>query len=153
MIGLEEGVLPHSRSRGNATELEEERRLCFVGITRAQERLLLSRAAYRTIRGLRERTVPSPFLNEIPQDALDITDRTGLDYPGQGARRDRMDQIDPDDRAAQFRKGQLVRHPTFGIGRIAEVTDMGQHTRAVVEFNAAGRKTLILQYVRLEVVG
>ena len=55
--------------------------------------------------------------------------------------------------ADQFRKGQLVRHPTFGLGRIAEVSDMGQHTRAVIEFSTAGRKTLILQYARLEKVG
>ena len=55
--------------------------------------------------------------------------------------------------ASQFRRGQMVRHPTFGIGRIAEVSNMGQHTRAVVEFNQAGRKTLILQYARLEPVG
>jgi DNA helicase-2/ATP-dependent DNA helicase PcrA len=55
--------------------------------------------------------------------------------------------------AAQFRRGQMVRHPTFGIGRIADVSDMGQHTRAVIEFNSAGRKTLILQYARLEPVG
>ena len=54
--------------------------------------------------------------------------------------------------ANQFHKGQLVRHPTFGLGRIADVTDMGQHTRAVIEFNAAGKKTLILQYARLEPV-
>ena len=47
----------------------------------------------------------------------------------------------------------MVRHPTFGIGRIAEISDMGQHTRAVIEFNHAGRKTLILQYARLEAVG
>src|SRR4029079_17583977 len=82
MIGLEEGILPHSRSRGNLNELEEERRLAFVGITRAQEHLILSKAQYRTIRGLRERTVTSPFLSEMPQDALRITDRTGLDTLG-----------------------------------------------------------------------
>src|SRR5205809_5303859 len=78
MIGMEEGILPHSRARGNIKELEEERRLAFVGITRTQEHLILTKAAYRTIRGLRERTVTSPFLNEMPADMLDITDRTGL---------------------------------------------------------------------------
>src|SRR5438477_7381188 len=57
MIGLEEGVLPHSRARGNLNELEEERRLCFVGITRAEQHLILTKAAYRTTRGLRERSV------------------------------------------------------------------------------------------------
>ena len=55
--------------------------------------------------------------------------------------------------ASQFRRGQMVRHPTFGVGKIAELSDMGQHTRAVVEFAGAGRKTLILQYARLELVG
>jgi DNA helicase-2/ATP-dependent DNA helicase PcrA len=153
MIGLEEGILPHSRARGNLNELEEERRLCFVGITRAEQKLILSKAAYRTIRGLRERTVTSPFLNEMPQDALEVTDRTGLAFGDTRAEyRERL-ETESDRLAGQFRKGQLVRHPTFGLGRIAEVSDMGQHTRAIVEFNAAGRKTLILQYARLEPVG
>src|SRR5206468_7043828 len=69
IIGMEEGILPHSRARGNLNELEEERRLCFVGITRAEQQLILTKAAYRTIRGLRERTVTSPFLNELPPTA------------------------------------------------------------------------------------
>jgi DNA helicase II / ATP-dependent DNA helicase PcrA len=153
MIGLEEGVLPHSRARGNLDETEEERRLCFVGITRARQRLVLSKAAFRTVRGLRERTVTSPFLNEMPQAFLRVIDRTSLDSLDDraGARafeRDRAEGI-----AGQFRKGQMVRHPTFGVGRIAELSDMGQHTRAVVEFPGAGRKTLVLQYARLEPVG
>jgi DNA helicase II / ATP-dependent DNA helicase PcrA len=153
MIGLEEGVLPHSRARGNLDEMEEERRLCFVGITRAEQRLVLSKAAYRTIRGLRERTVTSPFLNEMPQEFLRIVDRTSLDSidDRDGARafeRDRAEGL-----AGQFRRGQMVRHPTFGVGKIADISDMGQHTRAVVEFGSAGRKTLILQYARLEPVG
>jgi DNA helicase-2/ATP-dependent DNA helicase PcrA len=153
IIGLEEGILPHSRARGNLNELEEERRLCFVGVTRAEQKLILSKAAYRTIRGLRERTVTSPFLNEMPQDALEVTDRTGVAFGDTRAEyRERL-ETESDRLAGQFRKGQLVRHPTFGLGRIAEVSDMGQHTRAVIEFNAAGRKTLILQYARLEPVG
>jgi DNA helicase-2/ATP-dependent DNA helicase PcrA len=145
MIGMEEGVLPHSRARGSQAELEEERRLCFVGITRAQQRLILSKAAYRTIRGLRERTVTSPFLSEMPVEAMEVTDRTGMAFEfhaapaKQGGRR--------------FKRGQLVRHPTFGMGRIAEVDEMGPQTRAIVEFNAAGRKTLFLEHARLEAVG
>ena len=55
--------------------------------------------------------------------------------------------------SGSFRKGQLVRHPTFGMGRITEISDMGQHTRAIIDFNQVGRKTLILQYARLEAVG
>jgi DNA helicase-2/ATP-dependent DNA helicase PcrA len=153
MIGLEEGVLPHSRARGNESEMEEERRLCFVGITRAEERLILTKAAYRTIRGLREKTVSSPFLTEVPRESLDITDRTGLaTLTPRDEYRERL-ETESDRLASQFRRGQMVRHPTFGLGRIAEVSDMGQHTRAVIEFNSAGRKTLILQYARLEPVG
>jgi DNA helicase-2/ATP-dependent DNA helicase PcrA len=153
MIGLEEGVLPHSRARANLTELEEERRLCFVGITRAEQRLLLSKAQYRTIRGLRERTVTSPFLNEMPPESLRVVDRTGLESLGDRGQERQFVREESHGLAGQFRKGQVVRHPTFGVGRIAEVSDMGQQTRAVVEFNTAGRKTLILQYARLEAVG
>jgi DNA helicase-2/ATP-dependent DNA helicase PcrA len=152
MIGLEEGILPHSRSRGNLNELEEERRLAFVGITRAQEHLILSKAQYRTIRGLRERTVTSPFLSEMPQEMLEIVDRTGL--PGT-SERDQLREsfLDEADRLSQqFRRGTMVKHPQFGVGRIAEVSGTGQHTRAVVDFTSKGRKTLILQFARLEVV-
>ena len=153
MIGLEEGILPHSRSRGNLNELEEERRLAFVGITRAQEHLILSKAQYRTIRGLRERTVTSPFLGEMPQEMLAITDRTG--QPGM-SERDQLREsfLDEADRLTQqFRRGTMVRHPQFGVGRIEDVSGTGQHTRAVVDFTSKGRKTLILQFARLEVVG
>ena len=155
MIGLEEGCLPHARARGNPNELEEERRLCFVGITRAQRRLLLTKAAYRTLRGLRERTVTSPFLNEMPPDAFDVIDRTGLNVPSEqgGAELRERARAEQERLGARFRRGQLVRHPTFGIGRVADVSDMGQHTRAVIDFNQVGRKTLILQYARLEAVG
>ncbi|MGH7214643.1 MAG: ATP-dependent helicase [Tepidisphaeraceae bacterium] len=153
MIGMEEGVLPHARARENLNELEEERRLCFVGITRAQKKLVLTKAAYRTIRGLRERTVTSPFLTEMPAEMLEVIDRTGLSFGDADSERRERAGDENARLAGQFRRGQMVRHPTFGIGRITDVSNMGQHTRAVVEFNAAGRKTLILQYARLEPVG
>ena len=165
MIGLEEGVLPHSRSRGNLDELEEERRLCFVGITRSQERLLLSKAAKRTVRGISERTIPSPFINEMPQEDLQIFDRTGIESYGsrrsfnplsQRGEQTYVHDEPPESRgiSGQFshlRRGQMVRHPQFGIGRIREIEEMGeQRTRAVVQFNQAGQKTLILEFARLE---
>jgi DNA helicase-2/ATP-dependent DNA helicase PcrA len=159
MIGLEDGILPHSRARDNVNELEEERRLCFVGITRAQQYLILSKAQTRAFRGSDQRTITSPFLNEMPQEFFRITDRTGL----KGLGRDEADDDggwgrsegyrNKSDAGSEFRRGQMVRHPTFGIGRIADVSNAGQHTRAVVEFNTVGRKTLILQYARLEAVG
>jgi DNA helicase-2/ATP-dependent DNA helicase PcrA len=150
---MEEGILPHSRARDSTDEQEEERRLCFVGITRAQERLLLTKAAYRTIRGMRERTITSPFLNEMPEEFLRVTDRTLLSTLGDRGDESSASREQAKGLAARFRKGQAVRHPTFGIGRIVEVSDIGQHTRAIVDFNAAGRKTLVLQYARLEPVG
>jgi DNA helicase-2/ATP-dependent DNA helicase PcrA len=175
MIGLEDGVLPHSRSRDSYDELEEERRLCFVGITRAQQHLLLTKANYRTIRGLRERTAASKFIAELPQDGVEVIDRGGLDYDpfddtrigaARGSFRDRGDVEDKNvlerQRAAlaaeaeringRFKRGQAVRHPQFGLGRIVELQQVGQHTRASIDFVKAGRKTLILQYAKLDPV-
>ena len=155
MIGLEEGVLPHARARSSVTEMEEERRLCFVGITRAEKILLLSKANYRTIRGLRERTVTSPFLREMPDDMIDVIDvsdeaRDSDDDAGVTIRR----RIDEDSaKVVRFRKGQLVRHPMFGLGRILEISSNGSQTRGKVKFNTAGEKVLIFEAARLELVG
>jgi DNA helicase-2/ATP-dependent DNA helicase PcrA len=153
MVGLEEGCLPHARARGNPIEMEEERRLCFVGITRAEEHLLLSKAAYRTLRGLRERTVTSPFLMEIPQECLEVVDHTGLSFGSRGRELRERAALEHDHASTRFKVGQLVRHPTFGLGRIQDIADMGSQTRAVIQFNAAGKKTLILEYARLEAAG
>jgi DNA helicase-2/ATP-dependent DNA helicase PcrA len=147
MIGLEEGCLPHARARDSMDQMEEERRLCFVGITRAEERLIMTKAGYRTIRGLRERTVTSPFLSEMPAEDLEIIDRTGL--PNSYAR----GEFRPESRKnSEFKKGQLVRHPTFGIGRISEITE-GINAVAEIQFNQVGKKRLVLEFARLEAVG
>ncbi|MCS7033898.1 MAG: UvrD-helicase domain-containing protein, partial [Phycisphaerae bacterium] len=147
IIGLEEGCLPHSRARESLEQLEEERRLLFVGITRAQQDLILTKAAYRTLRGLRERTISSPFLAELPAERLTVVDRTGLPRVGADAEEETCGS------GVEFREGQLVRHPRFGLGRIAQIAPGGRQTRAVVEFNTAGRKTLILEYAGLQAAG
>jgi DNA helicase-2/ATP-dependent DNA helicase PcrA len=153
MIGLEEGVLPHSRARGNPTQMEEERRLCFVGITRAQERLILTKANYRTNRGLRERTATSPFLVEMPQDQLQVTDRAGIPFDREDRALEReLAEAQAESNVARYRPGQRVRHDKFGIGTIKDVSNMGQHTRAEVDFHRVGKKTFILEYTKLEVV-
>ena len=90
------------------------------------------------------------FLNEMPQDHLRVIDRTGLEMlddrdEARAAERERADSL-----AGRFRRGQKVRHPTFGVGRISEISEVGTHTRAVVEFERAGQKRLILQYAKLE---
>jgi DNA helicase-2/ATP-dependent DNA helicase PcrA len=146
MVGLEEGLLPHSRSLDDPSEMEEERRLCFVGITRACRHLMLSHARYRAIRGYRERTIPSQFINELPQEVIEVRDVTSdRDFaddakPGYGARPSRVG----------LPTGSLVRHPQFGVGTVEQVSGAGASTRARVKFPAVGIKTLILQYARLE---
>jgi DNA helicase II / ATP-dependent DNA helicase PcrA len=142
IIGLEEGLLPHSRAQNNADELEEERRLFFVGITRAQERLILSKAAYRTIRGLRERTAASQFLTQMPGELMEVvaTASTGMDFSA----------VEPHEPDSDYRVGQKVRHQAFGLGTIREISSAGAHRRAVVDFVRAGQKNLILEYARLE---
>jgi DNA helicase-2/ATP-dependent DNA helicase PcrA len=147
MIGMEDGILPHARSREDHHQLEEERRLCFVGITRAQERLLLSKAKVRTVRGSRMSTISSPFLQELPLESLKVLDRTGL--------RDLEPRFVPDEPLAGsgFRVGQRVRHPIFGMGRITELSDTSSGARAIIEFDRAGIKRLFLEHARLVSIG
>ncbi len=82
IVGLEQGLLPHSRARDSDAETEEERRLFFVGITRARRELYLSRTAVRTLRGVQQATEPSIFLSELPVGPLDVRDLTGLGGAG-----------------------------------------------------------------------
>jgi DNA helicase-2/ATP-dependent DNA helicase PcrA len=151
MIGLEEGCLPHARVQDHPQQLEEERRLCFVGITRAEQKLIMSQAAVRQIRGLRERTVPSRFLGEMPRELIDVIAVGGA--AGSRWAEPDYDGADEDSPAGRFATGQAVRHPQFGKGKIVDLVEMGRHTRVVVEFSAVGRKTLILEYARLEAAG
>ncbi len=156
MIGLEEGTLPHSRARESEAELEEERRLAFVGITRAMKRLLITSARVRAVRGVPERTIPSRFLSEIgEQDAshVSFSDRSDdfSDFGGGG--RGGSDDFDPwgdDDepKTAALRVGSRVRHPQFGVGKVLSC-GTGPGARARVEFTGIGVKTLILEYARL----
>ena len=146
MIGLEEGCLPHSRARDDEAQLEEERRLAFVGITRAQRKLLISSARYRTVRGLRERTVPSPFLGEISEDKFDIHDHTT--FAGFEETRDyqRAAMSTGGDRlAGKFSVGQRLKHPAFGAGTVLDLTG-GSKAKIVISFDKVGQKTLMLEY-------
>ncbi len=151
MIGLEEGTLPHSRARESEAELEEERRLAFVGITRAMKRLLITSARVRAVRGVPERTIPSRFLSEIgEQDASHVTfsDRADgfSDYSSGGQDFDPWG--DDEQHAASLRVGSRVRHPQFGVGKVLSC-GAGPGARARVEFTGIGVKTLILEYARL----
>jgi DNA helicase-2/ATP-dependent DNA helicase PcrA len=148
MIGMEDGILPHARSREDHKQLEEERRLCFVGITRAQEHLLLSKAAVRTIRGMRSRTISSPFLQELPIESLKVIDHAGFGDSGP-----RFVADEPAGSDLGFRPGQRVRHPIYGVGRIADLSETSSGLRMQIDFDRAGTKIIFPEYTRLVPVG
>ena len=151
IIGLEEGILPHERARDNPAQLEEERRLCFVGVTRAQQRLILSRARNRSQRGMSMRQVSSPFLREMPEEHLEIMEAFGGMEGGYGSR---DWSAPPSERSSpKIKPGQMVRHPSFGVGKVSDVNAMGDFTRVVVDFTRSGRKTLVMEYAKLELLG
>ncbi len=149
MVGLEQGVLPHQRSSDDERSLEEERRLCFVGMTRAERRLLLTSACTRAVRGVRMSTMESEFLRELPdahvvrEDRRDAVDFGGIVY-------DEPDAWNDAPLARRFPIGCTVRHPLFGVGRVEQVVDRGASSSARVSFRTVGLKTLVLAYAKLE---
>ncbi len=160
VVGLEDGLLPHERGNEDNDELEEERRLFFVGVTRARINLYLSYARYRTVRGQFQRTVASPFLFELGpgymSDVNDLDDdrstssSSNASMPpgwGRASASDASSQVE-----SEFVPGQLVRHKTFGLGRVTKYVDMGANSVVTVRFNGGQTKSLLLQYAHLSVV-
>jgi DNA helicase-2/ATP-dependent DNA helicase PcrA len=141
IVGVEQDLLPHQRSNtGNEDELEEERRLFFVGITRAKSGLYISFAQYRKIRGQQLRTIPSQFLFELGIDFSDRPSESQYCY----------DDTDNTSRIAlHFAAGQTVRHRLFGLGTIKEFIDMGEDSVVVVKFHTGQTKSLMLKYADL----
>ena len=148
MVGLEQGSLPHARSMDTPGDLEEERRLCFVGMTRAEDRLLLTSAASRTMRGQPMATIESMFVRELPDEVKREDTTEEYDDGGGG---DGFDAPAP--RPNGLRVGMRVRHPLFGVGTIEAVSPRGGSTALRVAFAAVGRKTLIQEFARLQVIG
>lgn len=145
ICGLEEGLLPHAQSLHSEVELEEERRLCFVGITRAKEELILLHASHRSRYGLEVPAIPSRFLQELPKEVVEEVDRTY--YPAE-----RAYHAEEPISMGEFSPGERVRHPTFGVGKIRESRGYGKGQMVVVDF-PIGRKTLLVEYARLEKIG
>jgi len=143
IVGVEQGLLPHERSNAGKDdeELEEERRLFFVGITRAKSGLHISYARYRTIRGQLLRTIPSQFLFEL-----------GIDFDKSTQKEQCYDYDDNNESNPQFETGDLVRHKSFGLGRVKEFIDMGEKSVVVVKFNSGQTKSLLLKYANLSKV-
>jgi DNA helicase II / ATP-dependent DNA helicase PcrA len=169
IAGLEEGLFPHSRSSDDETELEEERRLCYVGITRAQRRLVLTSAARRRVFGEYQSTEPSRFIDEFPRELVEEIPSTAVSpYQssfarfraspyGRGARKAREESVayayeDEDQSVPEgLRPGIRVRHPKFGEGTVISIEPLDDDTKLVVRFNSVGQKTLRAKFAKLEV--
>jgi DNA helicase-2/ATP-dependent DNA helicase PcrA len=156
IVGCENGFLPHERSLDDGRDVEEERRLFFVGITRAKQQLALAHARFRHIRGRLERRQPSPFLREVPESAIEVIDETSGTMPAdtettfgyRGPGPQRVVKPEPDAKTG-FTAGEMVRHSTYGLGRVVDFKTMGGRRVVVVRFNTVGEKTLDPQYARL----
>jgi DNA helicase-2/ATP-dependent DNA helicase PcrA len=157
LVGLEEGLLPHARSLEDEGGLEEERRLCYVGMTRAMKRLYLTFALSRQVFGQRRLTEPSRFLEELPQAALAVTGQghapaqrslgygSGRDARGAGVRR----TPPPASEVGRFRAGERVRHPLFGAGTVVRCDGAGDDAKLTVSFPGLGAKRLVARYAGL----
>ena len=150
MVGVEEGLLPHQRAFSSEAELEEERRLCYVGITRAKEQVYLTHARSRRLYGREEYRVPSRFIKEIPADLLEQVERY------QPTRRSSISSYDPDEpdydaeMSFNYHIGDIVYHTKFGRGRITAVTGSGPDMRVTVRFDRESEKTFMAAYAVLQ---
>jgi DNA helicase-2/ATP-dependent DNA helicase PcrA len=161
IIGLEEGLFPHERSLGRRDTVEEERRLCYVGFTRARQRLFLVHAQQRHLFGRTQRNDPSRFLTEVPAELLRVDAPAPLadgeptiDYSySQLPLHRRVPTRVPRPGAGEgngFVVGQRVRHAEFGPGTIRAVEGNGERTKLTVRFDRAGFKKLMARFAALQ---
>ena len=147
IVGMEESLFPHSRSIENLNELEEERRLCYVGITRARKKLYLAYTEFRRLYGQDSYNPPSRFINEIPHDCLEFV------RPKQTYRNSYFGSasLDSSDNSAHgYNLGDQVSHKSFGEGVILSIEGNGDSARVQVHFNSVGTKWLVMAYANLE---
>jgi DNA helicase-2/ATP-dependent DNA helicase PcrA len=169
VMAVEQGLLPHERSLGKDEDIEEERRLCFVGMTRAMKELYLCHARTREFRGQVRYGVPSMFLEELPKDVEHDDLSAALNQPraaieewrarvqpaavaGGYATRPPIKPTIPDNPDADYEPGQVVQHEEYGIGQVTDVSGYGSLRKLKVRFAAAGEKTFVAGKARLKVV-
>ncbi|HXG54502.1 MAG TPA: 3'-5' exonuclease, partial [Vicinamibacterales bacterium] len=176
IAGMEEGLFPHSRASENEEEIEEERRLCYVGMTRAEQKLIITGAARRRVFGEYQATEPSRFLDEIPAELLDrIAPSYSSSYQGsfshqhyefrtnpygrggKGRGGTRSSEATPtyayeneDQSAGSVKVGMRVRHAQFGVGTIMALEEHNDDVKVTVRFNTVGVKKLLSKYAKLE---
>ena len=155
LTGLEEGLFPHQRSLEEEGRLEEERRLCYVGMTRAMQELVITYAEVRRLYGSEHYTSPSRFLGEIPPALIDeVRAQPVVHRPAWGGA-DASAQVSshtgpPGTSTGRMRLGSRVRHAKFGEGVVLNIEGQGEHARVQVNFQREGAKWLVLAYANLE---
>ncbi len=165
LTGMEDGVLPHQRSYSSPEALAEERRLCYVGMTRAKKKLYLSRACFRSVYGERQPTLPSPFLASIPPDLVELQeaesgiDEVGwagpleqekangdsfLDYADSQIETPRLPPVTSRGRKQTFRIGDMIEHETLGTGMVRNVEGTGYKEKITVQFTVGKIRKLMV---------
>ena len=145
LVGLEDGLFPSQKSLDEPGRLEEERRLAYVGITRARDTLVLSYAETRRLHGMETYNRPSRFLHELPRELLhEVRPRVQVSRPMYAGR-----FIDDGGDTPTLKLGQRVRHATFGEGVVIDAEGSGAHARVQVNFENAGAKWLVVAYAHL----
>jgi DNA helicase II / ATP-dependent DNA helicase PcrA len=157
LTGMEDGIFPHSRTFDDKDEIEEERRLAYVGLTRAQQRLYLSRAEYRSSWGAPNYNPPSRFLDEIPPDVIEWRNEGGSSFTPSTSLRNARTASAPPPRATGKKSsamvltvGERVSHDTFGLGTVVAVAGEGDKSEATIDFGDYGQKRLLLRYAPVE---
>ena len=156
LAGMEEGLFPHRMSMDKIASLEEERRLCYVGITRAKSKLYLTHAESRRLHGEVNLCRPSRFIKEIPKQLIDeIRLKTTVSRTKVHRRNGMHDSLSSGAEIPQteISLGQRVAHGKFGEGVVLNYEGQGSNARVQVNFDAAGSKWLVLSYAKLEVLG
>ncbi|MCQ1057899.1 DNA helicase II [Photobacterium sp. ZSDE20] len=150
MVGVEEGMFPSSRTTEEVGRLEEERRLCYVGMTRAMQKLYISYAEMRRLYGKDNFHKPSRFIREIPEEFIEeVRMKAKVSRPASSGRFSQT-QVNDNFNQTGYTLGQRVKHPKFGEGTIINFEGSGAQSRVQVAFNGEGIKWLVTQYAKLE---
>jgi DNA helicase II / ATP-dependent DNA helicase PcrA len=156
LTGMEEGVFPHSRTLGDPEELQEERRLAYVGLTRARENLFITRAEYRSAWGAPNYNPPSRFLSEIPDSVIEWNEVAEKRSPIKSSVSRNRSFAAPratgksSSNTMKLEIGERVSHDTFGLGTVVAVTGEGDRAEATIDFGSFGEKRLLLRYAPVE---
>jgi DNA helicase-2/ATP-dependent DNA helicase PcrA len=153
LAGMEEGLFPHQRSSEDPTKLEEERRLCYVGMTRAKRRLFLTHAEARRLHGADYYPMASRFIREVPAKLMEeVRMRAQVSRPVYRRAEPKSRFVDDAPADSGLRLGQRVEHPKFGEGVVLMYEGQGSHARVQVNFEGAGAKWLVVAYANLQTV-